>query len=127
MNNKNRAEIDFDTWSAMARMDPETFESMRLAVIEDAIEGAPAENRERLRRLQWRIDQERRLASSPMHACIRLSGMMWRGVTGRGGLQQRLNELQRMLGGADGEAADATTLRPAGQVVTFAAARNRSV
>lgn len=126
MNNKYRAEIDFDTWSAMARRDPETFESMRLAAIEEAIESAPAESRERLRRLQWRIDQERRLAGSPMHACIRLSGMMWRSVTGRGGLQQRLNELQWMIRGARGEAADITGLRPAGEVVTFAAARNRS-
>jgi len=65
MDNKKRAEMNFDTWSEMARDDPEAFESMRRAAIEAVIAQAPEANRERLRRLQWRIDQERRLAHSP--------------------------------------------------------------
>ena len=48
----NTAKMDFDAWSAMARSDPEAFESMRLAAIEAAIASAPAAKRERLRRLQ---------------------------------------------------------------------------
>ena len=89
----NTAKMDFDAWSAMARNDPEAFESMRLAAIEAAIASAPAAKRERLRRLQWRIDQERRRARTPLAACMRISRMMWRSVLGPGGLQDRFSEL----------------------------------
>lgn len=99
MQKKTEAEIDFDRWSEMARSDPETFESMRRAAIERAIESAPEAHRERLRRLQWRIDQERRLARTPMAACLRISNMMWRRVLGPGGLQERVGELQALFSG----------------------------
>ena len=101
MENKKTAEIDFDTWSEVARSDPEAFESMRLAAIEAVIESAPEGNRERLRRLQWRIDQERRLARTPMAACLRISRMMWRAVLGPGGLNDRFVELQTRFSGHD--------------------------
>ena len=87
MKKKKTAEIDFDAWSEMARSDPETFELMRQTAIESAIAKASESNRHRLRCLQWRIDQERRLASSPMAACLRISRMMWRTVLGPGGPQ----------------------------------------
>lgn len=99
MKNKKTAGIDFDTWSALARNDPQTFEKLRLAAIHAAIEGAPEANRERLRRLQWRIDQERRLARTPLAACIRISRMMWRAVLGPNGLSDRVAELQGLLSG----------------------------
>ena len=69
------------------------------AAIEAAIGNASPSSQTRLRRLQWRIDQERRLARTPMGACIRLSNLMWRSVLGPGGLQERFGELQRLLGG----------------------------
>jgi len=104
MENKKTAGIDFDTWSAMARTDPQTFEKMRLAAIQAAIDSAPEANRERLRRLQWRIDQERRLARTPLAACVRISRMMWRAVLGPNGLNDRLTELHGLVSGrpADG-------------------------
>jgi hypothetical protein len=91
-------DLDFDAWMAMAQDDPESFEKMRLAAIEEVIQAAPERSRTRLRGLQWRIDQERRLAKSPMKACLRISSMMWRHVTGDGGLHERFAELQRLLG-----------------------------
>lgn len=121
MENKKTAEIDFDAWADMARNDPKAFEAMRLAAIEAVIESAPEANRERLRRLQWRIDQERRLARTPMAACLRISRMMWRAVLGPGGLQDRFVELQGMFNGqAGGPAVRATT---AGEVLVFARTR----
>ena len=99
MEQKKTAEIDFDTWSEMARTDPDAFEKMRLKAIDAAIESAPEANRERLRRLQWRIDQERRLAGTPMAACLRISRMMWRAVLGPNGLNDRFAELQRLVSG----------------------------
>jgi hypothetical protein len=91
--------MDFDAWMAMAKDDPEAFEAMRRAAIEEVIEKAPEASRVRLRSLQWRIDQERRLARTPLKACIRISNMMWRNVMGPGGLHERFVELQGLLGG----------------------------
>ena len=99
--------MDFDLWSEMARSDPEGFEAMRRAAIDAVIAKAPAANRERLRRLQWRIDQERRLARTPMAACLRISRMMWRRVLGPGGLNDRVGDLQRLVSGGQGPAAAA--------------------
>jgi len=113
MDNKKPAEMNFDAWSELARNDPAAFESMRLAAIEAVIAEAPEANRERLRRLQWRIDQERRLARTPMAACLRISRMMWHSVLGPNGLHDRFVELQRLFSGqASGPA-------PAGRVIAF--------
>lgn len=116
MEQSKSAAVDFDIWMKTAQEDPEAFEAMRLAAIEDVINRAPEANRERLRRLQWRIDQERRLAKTPLSACIRLSRMMWRNVTGPGGLQERFAELQRTIAGSDVQA-ERMLLRPRAQVV----------
>ena len=122
MEKTNNAEIDFDTWSEVARSDPDAFEQMRLAAIQAVIDGAPPENRERLRRLQWRIDQERRLAHTPLNACLRISRMMWRNVLGPGGLQERFGELQRMFGAQPDQIG--TDQPSVGEVVAFARARD---
>lgn len=123
MENKKTAEIDFDTWSELARNDPEAFEKMRLEAIAAVIESAPEANRERLRRLQWRIDQERRLAHTPLAACMRISRMMWRSVLGPGGLQDRFAELQQVLHG-QAVASRLEQTAPA-RVVAFARPRDR--
>jgi hypothetical protein len=122
MKKRKTAEIDFDAWSEMARTDPGTFERMRLAAIERAIERASASNRQRLRCLQWRIDQERRLAKNPMAACLRISRMMWRTVLGPGGLNDRFGELQGLFSERPGER-QANPALP-GEVVAFARSRD---
>lgn len=122
MEKKKTAEIDFDTWSEMARTDPDTFELMRQAAIESAILGASESNRQRLRCLQWRIDQERRLARTPMAACLRISRMMWRTVLGPGGLNDRFGELQGLFSERPNEVRSSTPMP--GQVVAFARTRD---
>jgi hypothetical protein len=89
--------LDFDAWAEVARTDPEAFERMRLAAIERCIADAPVQNQERLRRLQWRIDQERRRAGTPLAACIRVSRMMWQSLIGEGGLRDRLLMVNEVL------------------------------
>jgi hypothetical protein len=88
-----RCELDFDHWAELARNDPGRFEQMRLAAIEDLICKAPKQQQQRLRCLQWRIDQERRRSSSALGACIRISRMMWDSVAGPGGLLETLNRI----------------------------------
>jgi len=90
---------EFAEWVALAEQEPATFEKLRLAAIEAYIDSVPDEHQARLRRLQWRIDQERRLARTPMAACLRLSRMMWDSLLGRGGLRDRLDGLSGLLQG----------------------------
>jgi len=80
----------FSEWAALARNDPGAFEALRQKKVQLLIERAPLRRRRRLEALQWRIDQERSRAPSPLEACRRLSGMMWHSVLGRGGLLESL-------------------------------------
>jgi hypothetical protein len=89
------ASIDFDEWAALAAADPAAFEARRAEVIDEFIRQAPACRQQRLRRLQWRIDQARRLSPTPLSACMKLSQMMWDSFAGDGGLNDALNSLHR--------------------------------
>ena len=79
-------ELDFDEAMQLARTDPEIFERYRQYVIDTLIARAPERNQEHLRRLQWRIDQERERASNPVAACVKLYEMMWESFAGEYGL-----------------------------------------
>lgn len=85
--------IDFEEWSALARSDPAAFEARRAQTVEEFIDSVPAERRERLRRLQWRIDQLRRTSKTPLAACVRINHLMWESVCGHGGLLEALKHL----------------------------------
>lgn len=89
---------DFDEWADLAATDLTAFEDQRLRVIEAAIQQAPARNRQRLRGLQWQLDQVRSTARSPMVACLRMNRMLWDAVAGDAGL---LACLQYATGEAD--------------------------
>lgn len=78
--------FDFDYWADLAGRDPEQFERDRRAALARAMRRVPPHRRQRLRGLQWRIDQVRRNARTPMAACIRISNMMWDAVHGEHGL-----------------------------------------
>lgn len=84
-------QADFDRWVQLADTDPDAFEERRQRVIDAAIEDAPAVHRERLRRLQWRIEQERRRSPNAIASCMNLSRMMWEKVVGENGLLDALN------------------------------------
>ncbi len=83
---------DFDAMSQIAKNNPDEFERMRQEAIDSFIKSAPVERRQRLRCLQWRIDQERRNCS-PLSACIKISKMMWDHLTSAEGLLGRRNYL----------------------------------
>lgn len=64
-------------WIKLAQENPEAFEAMRLKLINESIENAPAEIQRRLKGLQWKIDHVRSRASNPTVAFIEISNMMW--------------------------------------------------
>jgi hypothetical protein len=105
--------IDFDNWAELARSNPDGFEARRAQAIEDMISGMPMHKQERMRRLQWKIDQVRNQAGNPMAACIKLSEMMWDSLLGPGGLKDVLERL------GDGD----TTPLPKAKVLRFQAIR----
>ena len=109
--------FDFDRWAALAQADPEAFEAWRQALIEEAIEAAPPDCRQRMRGLQFRIDLERRRARTPLKACLRLSSLMWQSVMGENGLLDALNGMGRTLQGAPIASADPT--REPAKVLVF--------
>lgn len=74
---ENAYHIDFDTWARLAETDPERFEDLRDRVLNYCITRARSDHQDRLRCLQWRINQVRNTASNPLSACISISNMMW--------------------------------------------------
>jgi hypothetical protein len=100
--------IDFDQWSALAKSDPVAFELQRARFIEDTISAMPVHKQQRMRCLQWKIDQVRNQARTPMAACVKLSEMMWESLTGPGGLNEAL---ERLRGGHYESPARAPVLR----------------
>jgi hypothetical protein len=91
MSNSCRQSMDFEQWRKMASQDPEGFEKMRREMVEELIERSSAIRQQRLRGLQWRIDQVRVHSPNPMAACISLSSMMWESFAGEEGLADTLN------------------------------------
>lgn len=89
--------FDFDTWAALAREDAAAFERRREELLAQFIAQAPEHVQERLRRLQWRIDAERRRYKHPLKSCMALHAMMWESLYGRGGLLEALNSLREPL------------------------------
>lgn len=67
---------DFDELMTLALNDPDAFETERQRHIETFLENVPQEKRQRLTGLQWKVDQVRNLAKTPMAACIAISNMM---------------------------------------------------
>jgi hypothetical protein len=86
--------LDFDEAVELARKDPDAFEQYRLDAIEALIDSVPEGKRQNLRRLQWRIEQVRKLAPNPIAACVKLQQMMWDSLAGDNGLIDALANLR---------------------------------
>jgi len=89
---QKKPDFDFEYWRRLAEQDPEAFEAQRRETIDRFMGELPrAEVRDRMERLQWRIDQERARSGSALGACIRLYKMMWRSAAQNYDLIQSLN------------------------------------
>lgn len=67
---------DFETLADLAARDPIAFEKIRDHLIEKTIYSQPESKREKLARLQFRIDGVIRRSSNPVHACVLLNGLL---------------------------------------------------
>lgn len=72
----NKVLPSFERLREMAVNDPDALERLRQEYVKAAINTAPEEYRGRLEGLQFQIDGQRRLAKTPMAACINISKMM---------------------------------------------------
>jgi hypothetical protein len=102
--------FDFNEWASLARRDPEAFEVRREEAIEQLILAAPEHLQPRLRRLQWRVDMERRRHDNPLGACLGIYGMMMDSVYGEHGLLPALKRLIQSRAGCEAETRAATIL-----------------
>jgi len=73
-------QIDFDSWQALARNNPQAFEAKRRALVDAVIRRVPESRQHRLRCLQWRIEKVCACATNPISASLQLSHMMWESV-----------------------------------------------
>ena len=103
----------FDVLVDMARNDPQGLETLRRSLTDAVIAAASNETtRRRLRGLQFRVDMERRRATTPLAATIRISEMMC----------QSLAALHRsMVAPEPWQAPEPTVDDPSGRVVAFRA------
>ena len=90
----NRPPFDFDAWTKLARENPQAFELERKLLIERAIMKTPANKHQRLRCLQWKLDQIRNLSSTPMAACLQINQLLWENIYSKHGLLHSLQHLQ---------------------------------
>jgi len=91
---ENSTSFNFDYWCDLAKNNPAKFEQKRSAAIKEMIATAPkAETRDRLKKLQWRVDAERKISKNPMQACLKIYNMMMEKVYGDDGLLYSLNTL----------------------------------
>jgi hypothetical protein len=88
--------FDFDSWATLARENPQLFEIKRKNIIEQAISQASPQRQQRLRCLQWRLDQIRSTSGTPLAACLRMQEMLWEKLAGDAGLLAGLQGLARM-------------------------------
>ena len=109
-------EFDFDKWARLAKDDPAEFERQREATLRAMIAAAASEHRQRLERLQFRLDLERQRSRSPLGSCLRLNSLMWSGF----------HRLRRELNAAVGGVQEAEPReRPSAQVISLPQARLR--
>lgn len=112
---QHSSQFDFEHWADLANSDPERFEESRSAAIEAAINRAPKRTQVRLRRLQWQLDQVRKVSDNPLAACVKMNEMMWERFAGEGGLIETLQQLK------EGDADTARSPRKSAQVIPFRA------
>lgn len=110
---KHSSNFDFEHWAHLAHSDPERFEESRSAAIEAAIKRAPERTQVRLRRLQWQLDQVRKVSDNPLAACVKMNKMMWERFAGEGGLVDTLQQLK------DGETDSPATVRTSAEIIPF--------
>ena len=95
MNGRHHTALpDHDALSRLARCDPQSFETLRLELIERCIDDAPAPIQLRLRQLQFRIDGIRRRSRSPLGTVVKINALMWDSFLGMNDELQKLHTSQ---------------------------------
>ncbi len=89
-NHEDTNSFDFDYWMELAKTNPDEFEKQRQYQISALLEQAPEQSQARLKGLQWRIDQEIKMAKNPMDSCLKIHDMMIDSVFGSNGLVEAI-------------------------------------
>ena len=71
---------DFDYLKNLYIEDPDGFEKITSAIINDAIDNTPEEKREIYRAKQWRLEQTLSKINDPLERMNRMVAIFWEGV-----------------------------------------------
>ena len=63
--------------SQLARDDPQAYETLRRALVENFIDNAPDKYKKRLRGIQFRVDHQRQLSHTALGSTVRIYKLMW--------------------------------------------------
>lgn len=106
--------FDFEYWSDLAQKDPAAFEVAREEKINQHISTiADNSTQDRLRRLQWRVEMERKRSKSAMDSAARIYDMMWESVG------KNFDALQDLSDQLKPSSQRATKKRPEAKVLSF--------
>ena len=89
---------DHDALCQLARSDPQSFELLRLALIERCIDDASEPIQLSLRQLQFRIDGIRRRSRTPLGAVVKINALLWDSFLGMNDKLQALRTSKRAPG-----------------------------
>lgn len=87
----------FDEWLKLAQQDKDNFEEERKNYIQNYIDTIPEKYRDRMIRIQWRLDTERKSSKSAIESCIKMYTQMWKSFHGPDSLSSHLNEFSLYL------------------------------
>ncbi len=94
MGTKSTVNNNFEYLANLAASNPDKFEEHREKLINEFIQKMPSDKKDWLKKIQWRVDQARRQAKTPIGACILISNMMMESVYGRDGMLKSLESLE---------------------------------
>ncbi|GEM_PF-4036548 len=100
-------------WARLAQQDPDAFEAMRAALLDEFIRNSPPHIQRRLEGIQWKVDLIRERAESPAEVLAGISEMMWESAEH---LRQKHLELVDLC---SGKKSDSSTVQKSAQILNF--------
>lgn len=67
--------MNFEYWNTLYKRDPKKFEEERKNYLSKIIN--ESSNKNKLMKLQWKIDMERKRCKTPLKSLIKIQDMMW--------------------------------------------------
>ena len=115
-----------DELSRLARDDPQSFETLRLELIANAIDDAPEPIQVYLRQIQFRLDGIRHRSRSPLGAAVKIQALMWESFLVMNELLQEFSSKSRRPSLSKPLTAAGGAAPPCAQIIEITAGQRRT-